>query len=130
MARMETGESHPEALPNYEAAFLPEGKVRYPLRHPTKHQPFATLGFSEERGNWRELRARIVEALPAHPATFRESTEWGHVYYVDVVIDGPAGKAAPVRTGWIYLHGEDFPRLTTLYVKTTEWRRWEREGRI
>ncbi len=130
MARMGTGEPHPEALPNYEAAVLPEGKIRYPLRHPDKRHPFDALGFSEERGNWRELRARITEALPVYRATLVESTEWGDVYRVDIVIDGPAVKTAPARTGWIYLIGENFPRLTTLYVKTTEWRRWEREGRI
>lgn len=77
---MGSGDTHPQALPNREAAFLPEGKIRYPLRHPTKHRPFATLGFSEERGNWRELRAKVVEALPVHPAIFREATEWGIVY--------------------------------------------------
>lgn len=55
---------------------------------------------------------------------------WGEIYNVDMVIEGPVVKRAPVRTGWIYRSGEDFPRLTTLYVKTTEWRRMEREDTI
>ncbi len=44
-----------------------------------------------------------------------------------MILSGPEDKQAPVRTKWIYRTGEDFPRLVTIYVKTTQWKRRERE---
>lgn len=109
---------------------LPEEKIRYALRDPDKRKPFYALGFEENAGNWEELRNRIIDQLPYSPANFVQATMWGEIYNVDMVIEGPAGKRAPVRTGWIYRSSEYFPRLTTLYVKTTEWRRMDREDTI
>lgn len=105
---------------------MPEGKVRYALRDPDKRQPFAALGFGEEAGNWEGLRDTIKGELPTHPAYFSHRDEWGTTFDVDIAVAGPEGREAPVRTKWIYRTGEDFPRLVTLYVKTTEWRRRER----
>lgn len=127
---MSERETHPEALPNYEKAVLPEAKIRYALTDPDKRRPFDALGFATEVGNWEELRDRIVKELPAHPARFVRATGWGDIHNVDMMIEGPSRKRAPVRTGWIYRVGEDHPRLVTLYVKTTEWSRMEREGTI
>lgn len=109
---------------------LPEEKIRYALRDPDKRKPFGALGFDEKAENREELRSQVVDKLPRNPATFVQATRWGEIYNVDMLIDGPIGKQAPVRTGWIYRTGEDFPRLTTLYVKTTEWRRLDREDTI
>lgn len=117
---------HPEALENVEAVLLPESKIHYALRDPDKRQPFAALGFSEGAGNWRELRDAITEELPTRPAIFSHRDEWGTTFDVDISVTGPEGKEAPVRTKWIYRTEEEFPRLVTLYVKTTEWRRRER----
>jgi hypothetical protein len=105
---------------------MPESKVRYALRDSDKRQPFEALGFSEEAGNWEELRDAIREELPTRPAIFSHRDEWGVTFDVDILVSGPEGREAPVRTKWIYRTGEDFPRLVTLYVKTTEWRRRER----
>jgi len=127
---MRKREPHPEALRNFENALLSESKVRYPLRDPDKRKPFGALGYGEESGNWEELRDRIIEELPHHPALLFARTQWGENYRVDMLLAGPGCEKAPVRTGWIYLLGEDFPRLTTLYVKTDEWRRMSKRGRI
>lgn len=118
---------HPDALRNFGRARVPEGKVRYPLRDPDKRKAFEALGFSEEAGNWETLRGEIVESLPLYPARFSHRDEWGTTYDVDMPVVGTEERKAPVRTKWMYRSGEDFPRLVTLYVKTTEWRRWERE---
>lgn len=125
-----SADGHPDALRNFERAVLPEEKIRYALRDPDKSGPFGALGFGETVDNWTELRDRIVEELPRNSANFIKETRWGEIYNVDMLIEGPIGKRAPVRTGWIYCSGEDFPRLTTLYVKTTEWRRMDREDTI
>ncbi|MDQ3637844.1 MAG: hypothetical protein M3426_07595 [Actinomycetota bacterium] len=121
---------HPEALENFERAYIPESKVRYALRNPDKSRLFAALGFSEEAGNWEELRDRVAESLPFHPAEFSHRDRYGITYRVDMPIAGRESKVAPVRTKWIYRHGQNFPRMTTIYVKTTEWKRWESEGRV
>lgn len=127
---MSEREPHPEALRNHERAILPVAKIRYALTDPDKRRPFEALGFSAEAENWEGLRDRIVKGLPTHPARFTQSTGWGDIHSVDMIIEGANRRRAPIRTGWIYRVGEDHPRLVTLYVKTTEWRRMEREGTI
>ena len=124
-------EPHPDALRNYAAAYIPDDKIRrYALGDPHKRRPFEALGYSKEVGNWEELRERIKEALPFYPARLVKSSRWGEIFRVDHPLPGPSGEEAPIRTGWIYRVGEDFPRLTTLYVKTDEWRRKSGRGRI
>lgn len=120
---------HPEALNNFERACIPEGKIHhYALRDLDKSRPFRALGFSEEAGNWEALRDAILERLPRSPAVFDKQNEWGTYYEVNTIIRGPSGKEAPVRTYWIYRWGEDFPRLATIFISSTEWRQWELEG--
>ena len=106
--------------------------MQYALRNRNKRRAFEALGYSECRGNWRELRQAIVDKLPLCPASVSHEDDWGITYNVDMLVPGPEGKVAPVRTKWIFRspEGEDFPRLVTLYVKTTEWRRIEREERL
>lgn len=122
---------HRWALLNRERAVIPEAKVRYALRDRNKRRAFEALGYSEERGNWRELREAITVNLPFYPAPVSHQDRWGLTCNVDMPLTGPEGKVAPVRTKWIFRfqQGEDFPRLVTLYVKTTEWRRKKRGER-
>jgi hypothetical protein len=118
-----------DALRNFGAAHIPESKIRYSLRDPNKRRTFEELGYSEEAGNWRILRDTVAECSPLYSACFSHEDRWGVTYDVDMLLTGPEGRTAPVRTKWIFRTGEDMPRLVTLYVKTTEWRRWEREDR-
>ncbi len=119
---------HPEALENFERAYIPEGKIRhYAFRDPHKSRVFAALGFSEEAGNWEALRNAILEGLPHHPAVFDKQNQWGVTYEVIIPISGPGGKEAPVKTYWIFEQAEEPPRLTSLYINTREWRRWEKD---
>lgn len=122
---------HRRALLNHERAVVPEAKIRYALRDRDKYRAFQALGYSEARGNWRALRDAIFEGLPFYPAPMSHEDRWGLTSDVDMPISGPEVKVAPVRTKWIFRfpEGEDFPRLVTLYVKTTEWKRTDREGR-
>jgi hypothetical protein len=119
---------HPEALDNFERAYIPEDEIRrYALRDPDKSRVFGALGFCEEAGNWEALRGAILAQLPRHPATYDKQNKWGTYYEVNMLVNGPSGKEAPVRTYWIYRWGEDFPRLATLFINTREWRHWEKE---
>ncbi len=118
---------HPEALENLERAYIPEGKIRYALRDPNKRRPFAALGFSEEAGNWEELRNAVVESLPYQPAEPGLRDEYGQRYSVKLSIRGLGSEEAPVTTGWIYDIGEDYPRLITIYIDTDKWRRQQRQ---
>lgn len=120
---------HRNALPNHERAVVPEARIRYALRDRDKRRAFEVLGFSEDRGNWRELRDGIPSALPFYPAAVSHEDQRGLTRDVDMDISGLEGKTAPVRTKWVFREGEDLPRLVTLYVRTTEWRRREREAR-
>lgn len=122
-------EPHPKALRNADRANIPEGKIRgYALKNLGKRRPFEALGFGLAAGNWEALRDAILEGLPRRPAVFDKRNEWGTYFEVVVPVRGPTGKEAPVRTFWIYLIGEDIPRLATLFIDTEEWDRWEREG--
>jgi hypothetical protein len=122
---------HLRTLLNHERAVITEAKVRYALRDRDKRRAFQALGYKEERGNWRALRDAIFESLPLYPAPVSHEDRWGLTCNVDMPISGSEGKTAPVRTKWIFRlpEGEDFPRLVTLYVKTTEWKRTDRGGR-
>ncbi len=119
---------HPEALENFEGAYIPESKIHaYALRDPGKRRPFEALGFSEKAGNWELLRDAILERLPKYPAVLDKQDDYGITYEVVIPVIGPNGKEAPIKTYWIRDWGQKFPRLTTLYINTREWRRWELE---
>lgn len=118
---------HPEALDNFEKAYILEGKIRYALRHASKGRVFRALGYSEEAGNWEALREAILEGLPNYPAVFDKQDQFGITHEVTIPVSGPAGKEAPVKTYWIREWEKEPPRLTTLFINTREWRRWEEE---
>jgi hypothetical protein len=118
---------HPEALDNFEKAYIPEGKIRYALRHASKGRVFRALGYSEEASNWEALRDAILERLPNYPAVFDKQDQFGITHEVTIPVSGPAGKEAPVKTYWIREWEKESPRLTTLFINTREWRRWEEE---
>lgn len=111
----------PDALPGHGRAVLPADKLTgYVLNteHPVgrnKARVFASvLGYTRE--NSGDLAQAIHTALPLHPATVRQTTQYGVQYSVDLPLTGPRGSAI-VRTGWIVEPGSDAPRLTSAYVK-------------
>lgn len=62
------------------------------------------------------LRSKILEAVSTVDCEVGESDDYGTRYSVEVTITVNA-MSAVVCTGWITRAGEDFPRLTTCYVK-------------
>lgn len=68
------------------------------------------------RDNHKVLQDAIYQGLPFSNAVAKEVTAHGRKYQVDIKVTGPGGSAM-VRTGWIVRGDEDFPRLTSAYVK-------------
>lgn len=108
-------------LPNAEAAFIDLRKLHdYSLnfespkgRH--KARVFASvLGITPE--NAEDLRDILLEIIKEHEAESGELDLFGQRYTVDFPMATEVGEAK-VRSGWIILHTEDFPRLTTYVLK-------------
>ncbi|MEM9997476.1 MAG: DUF6883 domain-containing protein [Bacteroidota bacterium] len=107
-------------LPRADQAVVELAKLRdYALNpaHPRgKHKArvfAATLGYAASDAE--TLRRALLNAVTVCEATLGRTDEYGTRYTVDLPLTGPGGDAV-VRTGWIIRTGEDFPRLTTLYV--------------
>jgi len=107
-------------LPSAENAFIDLRKLRdYSLnfespkgRH--KARVFASaLGITSE--NAEELRDILLEIIKEYEAELGELDLFGQRYTVDFQLATAIGKAK-VRSGWIILQTEGFPRLTTCYV--------------
>jgi uncharacterized protein DUF6883 len=60
-------------------------------------------------------RALLAAAATSDAAEPAGSDEFGRRYALPVLISTPRGSAT-VRSVWIVLWGEDFPRLTTCYI--------------
>ena len=61
------------------------------------------------------LRRALLQAAVDGQAVPGESDDYGQRYVVDFELRGPRGRAA-VRSNWIILTDEDYPRLTSCYV--------------
>lgn len=118
---MSPGGYHPSMrLPNVERAEVDLRKLReYCLSrdHPVgKHKATvfqAALGLTaadaEVLQNW------LLQAATLDEAVVGQADEFGQRFQIDFEITTKTGSAA-VRSAWIVLAGEDFPRLTTCYV--------------
>jgi Domain of unknown function (DUF6883) len=107
-------------LPGGERAVVDVAKLRdYCLneRHPRgrhKARVFASrLGITSADADL--LRQALQKTAVEGEATEGERDDFGQRYVLDFELTGPAGKAT-VRSSWIVLRGEGFPRLTSCYV--------------
>ena len=57
------------------------------------------------------LKDAIIKGLSENDCEIKEQDEYGQRFSVNMQ------KEAVVSTGWIIRTGEDFPRLTTCYIK-------------
>ena len=62
-----------------------------------------------------KLRDALLAAVRENDATPAEQDEYGKRYVIDFMASGPTGRAT-VRSSWIILQREDFPRPTSCYV--------------
>jgi len=84
------------------------GKNRRPQRRRSALHPLAAADADV-------LRQALLKAALEGEALEAERDDYGQRYVVDLEVRGPQGRAT-VRSSWIVLHGEDFPRLTSCYV--------------
>jgi hypothetical protein len=107
-------------LPNPERAIIDivklSGYCLNPNHEQGKHKAgvfSAALGLTQKDAAW--LRERLRDAV-FQEATPAGRNKFGELYMIDCVIETQVG-AATVRSGWIVLDKEDFPRLTTCFVR-------------
>jgi hypothetical protein len=108
-------------LPNAKRAVAPLEKLaEYSLNseHPTgRHKDYvfrSRLGLTVEHAD--TLRELVLEAALTHEAVSESSSQYGSRYVVDFEVTTERGTAV-VRSTWIIRQNEDFPRLTSCYVK-------------
>lgn len=107
-------------LPNSENAVVDIRKLRdYCLdpSHPKgryKARVFhSALGLT--RDDAEELRAALLSAARSADAIVGEADEYGQRYMLDFEMQSGTGNAT-IRSAWIVLRGENFPRLSSCYV--------------
>lgn len=108
-------------LPNGSRAVVDISKLRdyclNPLHEDGKHKArvFASsLGLRRTDADW--LRERLLQAAVTEPAFVVLATRFGTLYVLDFLLT-TAASVAVIRSGWIVRYSEDFPRLTTCFVK-------------
>ena|SRR5450759_2733719 len=106
-------------LPATERAYVDPAKVRDYLLSPVhpegqfKAAFFGRLGY--RRANWPRLQ-RDLERLASSPdAVPVVPTEFGQLFELSVMLQGPTGDPRPIVTVWIVRREEGFPRLVTAY---------------
>ena len=110
-----------DILPNSENAIVSMEKIKgYVLNanHP-KGGPKAVvfrdvLGYTEENSD--ALIAEIKHELPNWKAKARDATKYGQLYEVRMLLKGPTGRTATVKTGWIIDDRSEQPRLVSAYI--------------
>lgn len=107
-------------LPQYKNAVIPKEKfTKYALNPEGKGKDKA-IAFEKALGynmnNADELIVDIYKNLMRFPAKMRPKNPYGQPFEVSMMLTGPNGKTAKVKTGWIINNGENKPRLVTVYV--------------
>ena len=104
-------------LKNAKSASLKDEKfTKYALKSDGKVKGFREiLGYDES--NWPQLRDKIRKGILENKSKFHKIDEYGAKFTVDMIIEGPKGKAN-VRTGWMYSSGSEKPELITLFICT------------
>jgi hypothetical protein len=102
-------------------ANIPENKIleyalnKEHLRGKDKAIAFEkALGYNKD--NYKDLIKAVKDNLNNYPAIPKGESEYGKSYEVTMMITGPNGKTAKIKTGWIIDKDSDIPRLITIYV--------------
>lgn len=119
--RENTAATEAQRLPGWKKAVIPDAKLTgYALNmdHPKGHDKAVAfrdaLGYTVD--NAAELKAALLDGLQRWKATARTATKYGQPFEVKMLLTGPNGKTATVKTGWQMDAGSDTPRLTSAYV--------------
>ncbi|HEV7857361.1 MAG TPA: hypothetical protein VGO91_01810 [Pyrinomonadaceae bacterium] len=114
----DTRSIHPNALPNYQKAVIPRGKLEgyalNPAHSAGRHKARlfkSILGF--EKSDWQKLEKIILDELPYYEAVPAREDQWGKFYSVSMPIVGLNGNTAIVQTIWKIVTGTDYPSFVT-----------------
>ena len=109
-------------LPNGDRAVVDEGKLTgYCLNLEHSHggpkaRVFRSfLGLTVEHA--AVLQEALLEAAARDEAEPRLEDQHGRRFEVKFMMQGPNGNSAEITSGWIMDAGEDFPRLTSCYIR-------------
>jgi filamentous hemagglutinin len=75
----------------------------------------SVLGFTKD--DHADLIQQLRTETLAAEALFQTEDEYGRRFRVDVPVEGPNGRQAIVRTGWIVPPGSRAAHLVTLFLK-------------
>lgn len=108
-------------LPNGDQAIVDIVKLRdyclSPIHPRGRHKARvfeAVLGLTADDAE--QLRSALLQAALTEDATPSEQDAFGQRYVIDFRLSGPMGEAL-VRSARIVRADEDFPRLTSCYVR-------------
>lgn len=109
-------------LPNATEAFIDDRKLlEYCLDFEHEEGKHKARVFASALGITAEIFYVLKEAIQvaalSEEVVFLRKLSSGNLYQLDFEMNY-FGKSAVVRTGWIVLQDEDFPRLTTCFVLT------------
>jgi len=108
-------------LPDADKAIVPIEKLKHYCLSSShvhgKHKShlFANLLGLDENDAER-LQRIIFQAGQKYDAVFTRTSEHGKQYHVEFPMQGKRGEHI-VRSLWIVLHSENFPRLVSCYIK-------------
>lgn len=109
-------------IPNCERALVDIRKLTEYILNPNhlrgrhKARVFASaLGLTAHDAEL--LQDALLKAACNDSAVQGSGDEYGQRYTVDFTMIGDEGQEAIVRSSWIIMRDEDFPRLTTCYVR-------------
>jgi hypothetical protein len=107
-------------LPNAKNAFVDIRKITEylldPLHHRGRHKARvfrAALGIGREDAEW--LREWLPSAAHNEEARYKYRDEFGERYELEFVLVG-LDREVTIRSSWIVLHDETFPRFTGCYI--------------
>jgi len=106
-------------ISNHERAIVYPAKLEdYVLSntHPIgrfKATLFQQMGYTSR--NWEQLAEDIRTQHLTLDAELGEKTKYGQKYIITGNFKGPSGKTMKLKSIWITLTGEDFPRFITIY---------------
>lgn len=81
---------------------------------------FESVGYRQE--SWQVLQADLLAVAAFDGARLKATTEYGQLFEVPAMLQGPLQRVLPVISVWLLARGENIPRLVTVYPRGRRWR--------
>lgn len=104
-------------LPNLEARWIPDAKIRDFLLAGTTPKGIERLKFFEgygfHRTKWELLQVALLAHVEAATVTIARQDQFGTTFAAIGPLETPSGKRAAVRSFWLIRADDPRPQLTT-----------------